>query len=232
MMKVYPLLESLKTFPTFLRVTLFAMALSPGTFLVGASGGDYALIFAFLANLIINWNSMTGDVSSKIRWVRLFFVVCWLLLDIGVLIHRLLTSKVSHDSWQAHMGGGIAGITLGKREIVWKIRVKLVYLGLLILWNPKPLNWEIKLKWTGLAIYIVVMISVILSIIFHPKPKSYRMYDPPCSLFRVCKQMDAAFQCSAMTTREQKWWKCEVTIFIDRIIWLVIKIKKYILLMK
>ena len=118
MMKVYPLLESLKTFPTFLRVTLFAMALSPGTFLVGASGGDYALIFAFLANLIINWNSMTGDVSSKIRWVRLFFDVCWLLLDIGVLIHRLLTSKVSHDSWQAHMGGGIAGITLGKREIV------------------------------------------------------------------------------------------------------------------
>ena len=169
---------------------------------------------------------MTGDVSSKIRWIRLFFVVCWLLLDIGVLIHRLLTSKVSHDSWQAHMGGGIAGITLGKREIVWKIRVKLVYLGLLILWNPKPLNWEIKLKWTGLAIYIVVMISVILSIIFHPKPKSYRMYDPPCSLFRVCKQMDAAFQCSAMTTREQKWWKREVTIFIDRIIWLVIKIKK------
>ena len=94
------------------------MALSPGIFLVGASGGDYALIFAFLANLIINWNSMTGDVSSKIRWVRLFFVVCWLLLDIGVLLHRLLTSKVSQDSWQAHMGGGIAGITLGKRDSV------------------------------------------------------------------------------------------------------------------
>ena len=95
---------------------LFAMALSPGTFLVGASGGDYALIFAFLANVIINWNSMTGDLSSKIRWIRLSFVVFWLCFDIGTLIYRLLTSKVSHVSWQAHMGGGIAGITLGKRE--------------------------------------------------------------------------------------------------------------------
>ena len=179
------------------------MALSPGTFLVGASGGDYALIFAFLANVIINWNSMTGDLSSKIRWIRLSFVVFWLLFDIGTLIYRLLTSKVSHVSWQAHMGGGIAGITLGKREFAWEISVISLYLGLLILWNPKPLAWEIKLKWTGLAIYIIVTISVILSIIFHPKPKSYRMYDPPCSLFRVCKQMDAAFECSAMTTREQ-----------------------------
>ena len=94
---------------------LFAMALSPGTFLVGASGGDYALIFAFLANVIINWNSMTGDLSSKIRWIRLSFVVFWLLFDIGTLIYRLFTAKVSHVSWQAHLGGGIAGVTLGKR---------------------------------------------------------------------------------------------------------------------
>ena len=97
---------------------LFAMALSPGTFLVGASGGDYALIFAFLANVIINWNSMTGDLSSKIRWFRLTFVVVWLSFDIGTLIYRFLTYKVSHISWQAHLGGGLAGITLGKRNSV------------------------------------------------------------------------------------------------------------------
>ena len=53
--------------------------------LVGASGGDYALIFAYLANLIINWDSMISCKSvqdpnksfcGKIPWkvLRLIFL--------------------------------------------------------------------------------------------------------------------------------------------------------------
>ena len=40
--------------------------------LVGASGGDYALVFAFLANLIINWDSMIKNKPWK--WLRLGFL--------------------------------------------------------------------------------------------------------------------------------------------------------------
>ena len=45
------------------------LLLSPDKMTVGASGGDYALVFAYLANLIVNWDSM---VSGKIwKWARL-----------------------------------------------------------------------------------------------------------------------------------------------------------------
>ena len=51
--------------------SLTATVVDPSKMLVGASGGDYALVFAFLANLILNWDSMTG---KPWKWIRLAFL--------------------------------------------------------------------------------------------------------------------------------------------------------------
>lgn len=67
--------------------SLTASVMEPGKLLVGASGGDYALVFAFMANLIINWDTMVDcpcicvggtmpTTSGKVPWkiLRLTFL--------------------------------------------------------------------------------------------------------------------------------------------------------------
>ena len=70
---------------------LFALPSSPFTFLVGASGGDYALIAACIANLILNWDSMDNMLA---KYGRLGLIIGWACLDIGLYIHRYITHKV------------------------------------------------------------------------------------------------------------------------------------------
>jgi len=56
--------------------SLTASVFDPSKMLVGASGGDYALVFAFLANVIINWDSMGGGkgLNKMWKWIRLVFL--------------------------------------------------------------------------------------------------------------------------------------------------------------
>ena len=44
--------------------------MSPDKLVIGASGGDYALVFAYLGNLFLNWDSMKG----LWKWLRLAFL--------------------------------------------------------------------------------------------------------------------------------------------------------------
>ena len=52
------------------------------TFLVGASGGVYALIAAHLANVILNWGEM------PFNWVRLLSLMALMGTDVGVFIYN------------------------------------------------------------------------------------------------------------------------------------------------
>ena len=70
---------------------LFALPASPFTFLVGASGGDYALIAACVANLMLNWDSMDNKLT---KYGRLSLIIGWACMDIGLFIHRHITHKV------------------------------------------------------------------------------------------------------------------------------------------
>ena len=81
---------------------LFSMPLSPFNFLVGASGGDYALIAACIANLVLNWDSMDSLLA---KYGRLSLIVCWAVMDIGLLVHRNITQKASfrHDFFYCRM---------------------------------------------------------------------------------------------------------------------------------
>ena len=56
---------------------MMGLLFSPDKMTVGASGGDYALIFAYLANLILNWDSMISRKPWK--WARLAFIGIYIL---------------------------------------------------------------------------------------------------------------------------------------------------------
>ena len=83
------------------------LVLSPDKMTVGASGGDYALVFAYLANLIVNWDSMVGRRVWK--WARLAFLVWFISMD----IYNFVANKLASVSIGGHLGGAIVGLTLG-----------------------------------------------------------------------------------------------------------------------
>merc|ERR1719361_2560723 len=83
---------------------LFALWVDPSLFLVGASGGDYALIMAYVANLAMNYDTM----KPLYAWIRIGLVCLWLGLDTAILISRMVGGGRSPTSWAAHMGGSLA----------------------------------------------------------------------------------------------------------------------------
>ena len=89
--------------------SLFSSIVNVKTFLLGASGGDYCLIFAQLANCIMNWDDMTW-----FGWlVRLIPVVTYAWYDISQTLARFAAGETSTVSWSAHLGGAVAGLTFG-----------------------------------------------------------------------------------------------------------------------
>ena len=140
------------------------LAMSPDKMTVGASGGDYALVFAYLANLIINWDSM---VAGKVwKWVRLVFLV-WF---IGMDVWNFFANKMASVSIGGHLGGAIVGLTL----------------GLYVLENFYQSRGEKYVQYIGLSLFICFVIFSICWQSFHP---SLRLRDdelPPCRYFKDC----------------------------------------------
>jgi len=71
----------------------------------GASPGDYSLAGAQVVNLSLNFRQM------PLRWVRVFFLSAFVLVDIIVVT----TDKESHSrvSYPSHAFGALAGLLLG-----------------------------------------------------------------------------------------------------------------------
>lgn len=59
------------------------------SYLVGASGGCYALVAAHLANVIINWGEM------PFNWARLLVLITLMVTDIGVFAYMTITNTNS-----------------------------------------------------------------------------------------------------------------------------------------
>lgn len=73
------------------------------SFVVGCSGGCYALIGIHFADLIINWR------DKKFRYLTLTFLITMLGADIG----NYLISGEKNISHAAHVGGAVAGLATG-----------------------------------------------------------------------------------------------------------------------
>lgn len=119
--------------------SLAASMFDPHSYLVGASGGCYALIAAHLANVIINWAEM------PFNWARLLVLSTLMATDVGVFAYMTITGTGTRVSYVAHLAGFGAGLLLGT----------------VTLRNLQEHRWEVILKWTLLAIFLLLTIAAI-----------------------------------------------------------------------
>ncbi|XP_018012178.1 rhomboid-related protein 2 [Hyalella azteca] len=126
----------------------------PQSYLVGASGGVYALIAAHLANVILNWSEM------PFNWVRLLVLLVLMITDVTVFFYNAYYGVDNKVSYSAHLAGFVSGLLV----------------GMMVLRNLRKLLWEIILKWVGFVIYIgLFTAAVIVHIFFY---KEVGMYPP------------------------------------------------------
>uniref|UniRef100_A0ABD2X430 rhomboid protease n=1 Tax=Trichogramma kaykai TaxID=54128 RepID=A0ABD2X430_9HYME len=121
-------------------------------YLVGASGGVYALLAAHLANVLLNYNNMEFGI---IRLIGIFIIAS---ADVGFAIyHRYAAEQLGRElgppvSYVAHLTGALAGLTI----------------GLLVLKNFEQRLHEQLLWWVALGVYAACTIFAIMYNLMHP----------------------------------------------------------------
>lgn len=87
--------------------SLASSVFDPYIYLVGASGGVYALLGGFLMNVILNWEKMAFN------GLHLLYISSIIIADVGFSIWRRVIKEVVAVSLVAHVAGGFAGISIG-----------------------------------------------------------------------------------------------------------------------
>ncbi|XP_018570443.1 protein rhomboid-like [Anoplophora glabripennis] len=120
----------------------------PYVYLVGASGGVYALLAAHLANVLLNYNNMQCGI------LRLFGIFAIASCDVGYAVYSRYAEEVMGPpvSYVAHLTGALAGLTI----------------GLLVLKNFEQKLHEQLLWWIALGVYAACTIFAILFNIMNP----------------------------------------------------------------
>ncbi|XP_050295712.1 protein rhomboid [Anthonomus grandis grandis] len=116
-------------------------------YLVGASGGVYALLAAHLANVLLNYNNMQCGI------LRLFGIFAIASCDVGYAIYSRYADEVGPPvSYVAHLTGALAGLTI----------------GLLVLKNFEQKLHEQLLWWVALGVYAACTIFAVLFNVMNP----------------------------------------------------------------
>lgn len=139
--------------------------MSPDKLVIGASGGDYALVFAYLGNLLLNWDSMKG----LWKWLRLAFLVLFIGADIYNAVTRQMSGQISSG---AHLGGAIAGLGV----------------GMILLCNFCPTKKERILRNIVFGLTVLAFVVGVFWTIFWPGFKEFDDAAPPCQTFGHCVQ--------------------------------------------
>ena len=90
--------------------SLSSSIFDPYIYLVGASGGVYALLGGYLSNVILNWKKMAFN------GLHLLIVLSIAGIDLGFSLYRrivVMPDGPPQVSLAAHFAGGLAGITIG-----------------------------------------------------------------------------------------------------------------------
>ncbi|XP_067129225.1 rhomboid-related protein 2-like [Centruroides vittatus] len=115
-------------------------------YLVGASGGVYALLAAHLANVVLNYNQMELGI---VRLIGIFLVAS---ADVGFAIYNRysLDYHGAPVSYVAHLTGALAGLTI----------------GLLVLKNFEQKLHEQVMWWIALGVYAACTLFAVLCNVF------------------------------------------------------------------
>ncbi|GAB6022952.1 hypothetical protein CHUAL_007042 [Chamberlinius hualienensis] len=116
-------------------------------YLVGASGGVYALLAAHVANVLLNYNQMEFGL---IRLMGIFVIAS---ADVGFAIYDRYAAEQTDPpvSYVAHLTGALAGLTI----------------GLLVLKNFEQKLHEQLMWWVALGVYGFCTMFAILFNIFN-----------------------------------------------------------------
>ncbi|XP_046660850.1 protein rhomboid isoform X1 [Homalodisca vitripennis] len=111
-------------------------------YLVGASGGVYALLAAHLANVLLNYSNME---FGTVRLVGIFVVAS---ADVGFAVYDRYAAETLGPpvSYVAHLTGALAGLTI----------------GLLVLKNFEQKLHEQLIWWVALGVYAACTIFAII----------------------------------------------------------------------
>lgn len=122
---------------------------TPTAFLAGASGGVYAVEYAHLGNLFMNWPEMERP------WLQLFVLLLLISLDFGYAIwDTYFALEPSNTGHMAHFGGAVAGVLV----------------GVVVLRNLEKETWEKYCWWFSLVLFLVVITTGVMLNVFLPVP--------------------------------------------------------------
>lgn len=113
----------------------------PHSYFAGASGGCYALIFAHLSNLIMNWGEMKGPCF------QLLTLLTFTTVDFGTAVyerHFKVIGLAYRTSYGGHMAGAISGLLL----------------GLVFLRNFRVHRWEKIVSRLAIISYLALVVSL------------------------------------------------------------------------
>ncbi|XP_064095963.1 rhomboid-related protein 2-like isoform X2 [Macrobrachium nipponense] len=124
----------------------------PEIFVLGASGGVFAVEYAHIGNLLLNWSQM------EFRWVQLIIILVLSTMDLSLAIHdRYFSSTPSNTGHMGHLGGAIAGVTV----------------GIYVLRNFKIEKWERYCWWVALSVFVVLLVAGITLSAALPVPEYF-----------------------------------------------------------
>ncbi|XP_015454271.1 rhomboid-related protein 2 [Pteropus alecto] len=91
--------------------SLASSIFDPLKYLVGASGGVYALMGGYFMNVLVNFREMIPAFGI----VRLLIIILIIVSDVGFALYRrfFVPANGSPVSFAAHIAGGFAGMSIG-----------------------------------------------------------------------------------------------------------------------
>ncbi|XP_045612568.2 rhomboid-related protein 1 isoform X1 [Procambarus clarkii] len=124
---------------------------TPTFILCGASGGVYAVEYAHLGNLLMNWSEM------EVPWIQLTVILVVMSLDLGYAVWDTTTNPNTSTGHMAHLAGAMAGLLV----------------GVVVLRNLHKERWETYCWWTSLVLFLVLVTSGVLLNVFLPIPEFF-----------------------------------------------------------